>query len=123
MVGSARLSGTRLASGQPAQGGRRCRVAGQGYRYRTGRTGIGNRLVLDLGFVDHRAAQEAAAVVSVGLDHFQRKAHRLRLAIHSHTGELKQQPVGVVELCAVVGAAVELLDVGRPKIICFNRRP
>ena len=79
--------------------------------------------MLDLGFVDHRAAQEAAAVVSVGLDHFQRKAHRLRLAIHSYTGELKQQPVGVVELCAVVGAAVELPDVGRPKIICFNSRP
>ena len=51
-------------------------------------------------------------------DHLQRQAHRLARVL----GKLQQQPVAVVQLGAVVAAAVQLLHVGALEIPCFDGR-
>ena len=71
----------------------------------------------------------AALVVGVVLDDFQGQANggglatalTLSLAI-CNPGELQQQAVRIVELGAVVGPGVELLDVGRTEIVGLDGR-
>jgi hypothetical protein len=101
----------RAARAQPAQ---RRGVGGQ-----RGHHGIGRRVTLDPGLVDHRAAQESRALIGVVLDHLQRQADGLGAAFSLRpvdARELQQQPVRVVELGAVVRPGVELLDVGRAEV-------
>lgn len=79
---------------------------------------IGRRFALDAGFVHHRTAQEARALVGVVLDHLQRQADGLGAAFGLRAldaRELQQQPVRVVELRAVVRPRIEL-DIGRAEV-------
>ena len=78
--------------------------------------GIDSRLVIDLGLVDRRAAQEARLVVGVVLDDLESQAHRLAVVAR----ELQQQPVAVVELGAVVAADVQLLDIRALEVAGFD---
>ena len=85
---------------------------------------ICQRFKLDLGFIDHRAPQEARALIGMVLDDFQCQAHRLALAIAAllHPRKLQQQAVGVVQPGPVVRAGVQLLDVGRAEVIGLDGR-
>ena len=78
--------------------------------------GIDIRLVIDLGLVDRRTAQEARLVVGMVLDDLESQAHRLAIV----ACELQEQPVAVVELRAVVGTDMQLLDIRTLEVAGFD---